>query len=422
MKAGLAGRFRDHLTRTGRVPGTLLLVTMAALPIAPSAAVITAYAALLILVWKNKFRFARPARLWSTALPWMAAFFLLHVLGMLWTSDTGFGLFDLQIKSPLLLLPLLALLAGTAVWQGRDLLLFVFAVVNALLVIVCSLAAIIRIMGGSDLSPSQEIFSSYWSLALHPSYFALYLSTALAAWCSLPMHRWVSRTVHIGIMAVLCLGVVLSASKIGWILLLPLLVALLVLGWRERPVRATLMGMGVFSIAGILALLAFSPYARDRVREMLHAATADSHDAAAITSSEVRWLTWSTAWELFQRDPLLGTGTGDIKNELVEAYQEHGYTGAAEKRLNAHDQFLQTAACLGVPGLLITLAMVLAPLFRRRQLDPLMIIFLLLSAANWLVESMLEVQAGAVYFAVMALLLLWKDNGDDLRPASFPAR
>lgn len=419
MSHGPRARFHAYFAAMGHVPGALLLLAVALLPVAPSVSVVVAYAGLLPFVWKGRFRLDPVQGLWRTPLPWTAAFFLLHAIGMLWTSDTGFGLFDLQIKSPLLLLPLLALMAGRPLARYRDVFLFVFALVNAVMVFVCIAAALFRIAQGSDLSPAQELFSSYWSLVLHPSYFALYLSAAIAGWCLLPVHGWLPRPAGVVVLILLSLGVVLSGSKMGWILLPLLLIALIVLRWRERAVRNALMGMGALSAMGVAVLMASSPYARERVQEMLKAAGDEPRDTATVASSEVRRLTWATAWDLSQRDPWLGTGTGDIKNELVAAYEERGYTGAAEKRLNAHSQYMQSAACLGIPGFLFTIAMVLVPLFAGRPRDPMLLLFLLLNGLNWLVESMLEVQAGAVFFALLTTVLACSpERGHPLDPVT----
>ncbi|MBK9758764.1 MAG: O-antigen ligase family protein [Flavobacteriales bacterium] len=415
MNNGLQDQLRAFKLVFGVPAAFLLIVSVSLLPIAPSVSVLVAYAALLLLAVRNGFRYQRMSGLWRTPFPWMAALFLLHVLGMAWSINTGFGLFDLQIKLPLLALPLLAFFMDRSKWRGRDVLLFVFTISSALMVVACTVAAIVRIGMGSALSPMQEVFSSYWSLALHPSYFALYLSLAISAWCLLPIHRWLPNVLSVVVLAVLCFGVVLSASKIGWMLLVLLMVALTVLKWRDNAMRNVLLGMAAFSVLGVALLVTASPYARDRVGEMLRAATDETHDASTVTSSEVRWLTWGTAWELFLRDPIKGTGTGDIKDELVKAYEANGYTGAAEKRLNAHEQYLQTAACLGLLGVLLVLGIFVVPLFAERARDPLLILFLLLNAMNWLVESMLEVQAGAVFFSLFSVLLLWKDDAPELR-------
>jgi O-antigen ligase len=194
----------------------------------------------------------------------------------------------------------------------------------------------------------------------------------------------------------------------GWGILAVVLPLLMVLRWRHGLVRKSLMAVGMLFVSGVVGLVVASPYARERMQEMLAAARTEAPDPTTTTSSTVRRLTWGTAWALFRSDPWLGTGTGDIKNELVAAYARKGYTGAAEHRLNAHDQFLQTAACLGIGGALILAGMLLVPLASAGTQRWLGALFLLVTAANWVVESMLEVQAGALFFAVFACLLPWE--------------
>jgi len=351
------------------------------------------------------FRWDRSA--WATPLPWAIAFYLLHVIGMAWSDDQPFGWSDLGIKAALLVLPAIFLWLPREARTGRDVVLFAFCVGCSVAVVSCIAVMIMRLAMGSELSPGQDVFGSRFSLFMHPSYFAWYLSVAIAAWCLLPIQRWVLVSLDRLVIVVLCLGVVLCGSKLGWVLQLPLLIALLALRWRDTRVRNSLLGLFAVFIIGVAVLLGGSSYARDRVQGMWHAITETEHDPQARTSSEVRWLTWGAAAELFQADPIKGTGTGDIKNELVRLYNAKGYTAAAEMRLNAHQQFLQSAACLGIFGLLFLCAMLLAPFFGVGRHDAFTVIFLLLAVCNWVVESMLEVQAGVIFFAFFAGIMSW---------------
>lgn len=71
--------------------------------------------------------------------------FLVHVIGMLWTTDSGEGIHDLRIKLPLLILPLM--LAGSAPLRKKHfhwvLLAFVGSVLLASLIIYAVIAGII---------------------------------------------------------------------------------------------------------------------------------------------------------------------------------------------------------------------------------------------------------------------------------------
>ena len=351
--------------------------------------------------------------LWTTPLPWAIAFYLLHVLGMFWSDDQSFGWSDLGIKAALLVLPALFIWLPRTVRMGRDIVLFAFSVACAMAVVICVAAVVFRLVVGTEFSPEQEVFSSRFALFMHPSYFAWYLSVAIAAWCLLPVQRWVPVAMDRGVLAILCLGVVLCGSKMGWALQLPLLIALLVLRWRDTRVRTSLLGLFAVFVVGVSVLLGGSSFARDRIQGMWHAMNEQEHAADAHASSEVRWLTWGTAIELFKADPIKGTGTGDIKNELVRVYNEKGYTGASELRLNAHNQFLQSAACLGFVGLLFLSTMLLAPFFGKVRGDAFTVIFLILAICNWMVESMLEVQAGVIFFSFVAGVMAWYGTPDE---------
>ena len=399
--------WQELVTVHGRIAAAALVLFVTFLPFWANALPVLLLTACIALVLRHRrARTTSSWHAWDTPLPYAIALYLVHLIGMLWTSDQTFGWFDLQIKAPLLVLPLLALWLPRRAWVGRDILLLVFSISCALAVAICMAWASWRVAHGSMLSVGQVIFSSAWSLFLHPSYFAWYLCFAIAAWCLLALPRALNVWADRAVLALLVVGVVLCGSKIGWVLVVVEMIVLLALCWREPRVRS-MLSRGIFgSMVGVMLLVICSPFARDRVQEVWRAATEEHHDAAAVTSSEVRWLTWASARELIVEHPFIGTGTGDIKDELMRVYGEHGYTTAAEHRLNAHSQFLQTFACLGILGVLGLCMMLLVPMFRSPR-DPLSLLFFALCIFNWLVESMLEVQAGALFFTFFACVLLW---------------
>ena len=105
----------------------------------------------------------------------------------------------------------------------------------------------------------------------------------------------------------------------------------------------------------------------------------------------------------------MGVGTGDVKDVLLQKYQEKGITNAYLLRLNAHNQYLQTTIALGILGLLVVLGCLFLPLYEAlRQKNILVFLFILIVAFNLLVESMFERQAGIVFYSFFnALLFFW---------------
>jgi len=73
---------------------------------------------------------------------------------------------------------------------------------------------------------------------------------------------------------------------------------------------------------------------------------------------------------------------------------------AFKLELNAHNQYLQTMITLGIIGLIVLLLNLILPaLYSMEQKHYLYLVFLILIGFNLLFESMLETQAGVVFYA-----------------------
>ena len=400
--------------------GALLLAIAFTLPIWPALAWILAILLLLIAA-VNAVRtgsgFAPPSV--GSPVFWAILFYALHVIGMGWTTNIGFGLFDLESKAPLLVF---ALLVGLLRLKRTlaEVLLFVFASGGAVAVSWHLIAAVIRYAMGTA-SASVEFYSSAFSAPVHPSYLALYLCVAIAAWCLTDHHSRLPRVLDVAVFLLLCTGVVLCGSKAGWLVVAVLLPTVLWIRWRDRWTRLLVMGAMAPTIGLGAGLVAFSPNVRDRVVEAWKAGQERRVDVDATTSSAVRWVTWNAAITVFKQAPALGAGTGDVKDELLKRYAEAGQVHALEKRLNAHNQFLQSAACLGLPGLLSLLAWMLLPVVRWRSAGALAVVMSVIAIANLLVESMLEVQAGTVFIGFILICMPLQRAHVDLRDNKRPA-
>ena len=82
-------------------------------------------------------------------------------------------------------------------------------------------------------------------------------------------------------------------------------------------------------------------------------------------SGETREVDWAVAWEMFVRNPGTGVGLGNYKVDFLEykssflsSAQGVGYTSPVKRATHAHNDYLQTIAELGIPGLLALVVMV----------------------------------------------------------------
>lgn len=332
---------------------------------------------------------------------WSALLYVLHLIGMAWSDNWNYGLFDLEIKSSLLLLPLLGMLWPRNSNSLLPPVLLAFILGNCIAV-GAGLIHVVQILYTDESLSIGSIFGSRFSFLIHPSYFALHLVFGITA-ILLGILKLPAKML-LALLFISLIGVMFSGSKMGWISLLLMLPMVALFRWKEKDFRRVILITVGSAIAGVAILIAFSGPVRERVVEMF-SATSGPIDPAATTSSQVRRMAWAGAMEVTTDHLPIGAGTGDVKDKLIDTYEKHGFDFLVEHRINAHSQFLQMSAALGIAGILLITLVVLIPLIFGTAGDRLYQIFLLLCLINWSVESMLEVQAGVLFFAFFALLM-----------------
>lgn len=361
-----------------------------------------------ILLAAIQFAWHRPVIAWRMLWP-IPAWYLLHVAGMLWTTNTDFGLFDLQVKLGMVLLPVAAAVVvaifPAMLRQGMS--AFTIGTGIAILLSLWKGWVCFRATGDAGCF-SQTTFS----FELHPSYAAWYACWALAWWCDRALEDKAirSRLFHLSIALAMLVFIIMLASKSGAIGALLVLVVMAV-RWLRSLVGRRWAPMLAMAAVALVAALAIPGGGRvvARMEAALRAVNMARHGDPALYAShggsEMRLVAWQCSAELLLHQPM-GSGTGDIKDELVECYQAKGATDAVEKRLNAHCQFLQGGVALGWPGLILTLLIGLVPLWIAvRQRNVLIGTFAGLFFVNAAVESVLEVQAGVLFMGLMLGLL-----------------
>lgn len=390
-----------------RAAGISWLLLCALLPIDGRLVPVPLALAVVLVLLPSVFKKQRVE--WAILWP-LFAFYALHLLGLLWSTDLPFGLFDVQIKLGLVLLPLAAGAIAQR-WPGalrQSMVAFTLGSTVAF--------ALSMFKGWMCYTASSDpgCFSqSAFSYSLHPSYAAWYACWVVAYWgVELLRGRVKSGPFRIGVGLAIVVAVAfiaLLASKSGAIglLLVGLFLGVMVLRRLSGRKRNILLLAGLVGLVAALTGRTSQVGARMAVawQAVEHAM---AHDPAIYTAeggSEMRLVAWECSAELLLQHPF-GVGTGDIKHALVDCYESKGALPAALRRLNSHSQFLQGGAALGWPGLLITLLIGLVPLWwawRRRHI--LLGLFALLFLLNAAVESVLEVQAGVVIVAVFLGLL-----------------
>ncbi len=328
-----------------------------------------------------------------------SSFYIIYLIGLLYTSNMQEGLQDVETKLSLLLFPLILFTMPLSQEPKRDFVLKAF-VLGCLLASVYSvgMATYIYLNSGENTF-FYESLSSY--LHLHPTYFACYLSFSLLSVLYYVTKQWhiyprKKRIAAIFIVSSLMLVTLLLSARIVIITLgLTLSIAFLIYMYRTKRI---VPGIGIL----LVSLIAFVGliWSLPNTKKRMVAAIEPLYSQDSQYQPNIRLRIWSATSKLIANNFFIGNGTGDLQDELKKEYKRRNYVTALKKNLNTHNQYLQTALALGIIGLIILIANLLLPLiFSVQQGHFLYIYFLVLMIIPFMTEAMLETQQGVLFYA-----------------------
>ncbi|MDX1349736.1 MAG: O-antigen ligase family protein [Putridiphycobacter sp.] len=371
--------------------------------IAPAIALFTVSSLVLILKEKLAFQLDRNHLL-------LFAFYLFLVVGVFWSNNFSAAVFDLEVKMSLFIFPILF----SFIRYSKNQLIIIFKVFifSVLLVSVVLLqSAIGRYWQSGSV---DTLFYVNLSPRVHPSYLSLYTVTGLG-FLFLGIkekqfrNSW-QKVVAVTLSVYFFVFNILLLSKIG--IIASVLLVLIFIG--NYMIKTKKVGLGIFVLAVMYTFMYMSfqksPYLKQRVNEFTVGLTA-SEGKSSSGSTGIRLKIWKNAVALIKEKPFLGYGTGDVKDVLVKSYHQSGYTEAYKKKLNAHNQFLQVSIALGIFGLLLFLSIFGFYIYDSILSENLnALLFIIIAIIFMIPESVLENQAGTIFFGLFFALLNQKST------------
>ncbi len=342
--------------------------------------------------------------------PWlyMIVFYVLHVSGLIYSSNLKYAVFDLQIKSPLLFIPLIFLANRLPNYQSIK---YSFVAGNFFAIAICLTNAIINFKITNDNSVFFHVAYSYF---LHPTYFSVYLNISaifLLDWYFDKNTKSAFQKVMFAFMlALLVINIMLLSSRTAtFVFYLSFLVVLFYYLRNVFPFLNKIKFVALFVIFALpLQIISFKLFNRyGQVSDMVM--RLEGKSSGEYNSASVRLVLWERAFSVIKDNPILGVGTGDIKDELMKKYAEAGFTKGIEKYYSPHNQLMHTGVILGIIGIVSLLLIFVVPfLMLKKNSFYILKVFLVLFFFNLMTESLIERQAGVVFFTFF-LALLYND-------------
>ncbi|PLX11942.1 MAG: hypothetical protein C0598_07055, partial [Marinilabiliales bacterium] len=337
-------------------------------------------------------------------------YYLLLAISLIYSQNLEEGLFTLEKKLTLLILPLFV---GTETNFFKDItskglgtkLVNAFILGVLIIVILNYGYAFYRYLNGSGTEAFYRNFLARWN---HPSYVSMYASLALM----ILLHRllflkdeiFINKYFQVFIILVLVVYLFMLSQRgplLSWMMLLPIYAAYILINKKETRLAI------VFTIICILVVLfsyQFIGLVKNRVDNTLEQVNNEFEQKKAPLTNRI--VIWKVSLETIKNEMLLGYGVGDVKDALNPVYLERKRLDAVEHNLNAHNQYLQTCIEIGILGLLyFVLMLLLITKFAWQNNKLILLIFLFLFVANILFEVMLDRASGVIGFAYLFSVL-----------------
>lgn len=346
-------------------------------------------------------------------------FFLVSLLGALYSARPEKAEADLLRQVPFVVWPLI--LGSTKLDSERWLLgllkLLVLATLSTLLLGIATSALHYLAFPHPDLFFFDNLAEGG---RVPPHYLALFTNFSYGLTLSwiLGQQKPLKQRWALLILAVFLLFLVLLSVRIQFFIFILINLYLLGKYWsfHAGPVLTALRLTGL--LAFFLSLVLLFPGSRERMMDTYHELRS-LEEMVDNKQTNHRIYLWNSSLAVLEKFWLWGTGTGAENDVLQGELQEvdaQFWDGTSTYRLheqgyNYHNTYLQRWAAQGLPGLLSLALLFVVPLWtqRGRQLSrPLrqaQFLFLLACGWSFATESMLQRQAGILFFSFFYAVL-----------------
>lgn len=143
------------------------------------------------------------------------------------------------------------------------------------------------------------------------------------------------------------------------------------------------------------------------------------YDETTSNTLELRLIKWYSAIQIVKKAPLIGVGTGDYKGELNKQYREIDFKKGMVYGYNTHNQYLEEFIKFGIIGgvfFLFFIGYILWGAFKKR--NGLLWLTAITMASFLLIESVFARQHGVVFFCFFIPILYIYHQSTDAQKKS----
>jgi len=357
-------------------------------------------------------------------------FYLLHLLSVINSTNSNEAWFDIQVKLALVVFPFIIFTSNNLIKRNINNILIALVAGTIIVVLICFFNSLFHSFNISDghlvfqVHPGNQDWNNYFlgdyfSVFHHPSYFVMFISLSIAIVFYLKFSKrdiiYLKGWQFVLLLIFLSVALFLVSSRAGLIIWVMIIIYFFI---NDLAVRYTfnekiLSFLPFVLLAGVLVFLLINGNRFRVVADEISDIKKSDQEHECTGSSEIRVVMWERALDIIKDNPMLGTGTGDVKDKLQKNAEIEGYSIVKDRNFNVHNQYLETWMGIGFFGFIILLLLFFVPLFfkSRHYLLPYLIIIL---STSFLFESMLNRLAGVMFFSFFLSLLVFGHQAEEV--------
>lgn len=353
----------------------------------------------------------------SPVLLLLTGVFFLYAVSGLWSENLDWLSNRLRMKLPFLLLPFSIVAVPAFNLRVQQLLLYFFF---GLITLVCLYLFGWYVLHFEAVTQSYKLGQVIPTPCRHIHFSLMTAFSALIGWDFWRQgFHWryprVERFLQVGASLFLVFFLHILAVRSGIVAFY--LAVLAVIFWYVVVNRRLVLGLvAVFALAGAAFLaLKYVPTLKNKVDYTLYNVyLIKRHENLRDLSDSYRVATIHAGLEMVKTHPWTGVGIGDVRDATDLYLQEH-YPDLAGAGYMPQSQYVLVAAALGWPGLVFFLCCTLFPLaYRRAYRQPLLLAFFVIALSAFVVEQLLETQAGTAFYLVFLLTFVRQNMETEL--------
>lgn len=337
-----------------------------------------------------------------------AALYLFYFCGYFYSENTASALTDLLLKIPLLLFPFV--FSTVSLKEKSTVILKSFLFISLLSALICLTRAAYK----THLTGENYFSYIYLSYFIHVGHYAMYLvfAVCIALHFFFREQKSLNKWVYGFAFVILVTTVFLLSARAQLVALVFIVCSGIVFFFFSQ--KKWLQGFIVLGITFLLCVSALYLLTGLRTRILSvknETSSFMSGDKKIYNGISARFMIWDSAWEVIKENPLAGVGTGDAKDKLMEVAQKKEYVRVVKQNLNYHNQYLQTWAAIGLPGLFaLVCSIIIGISYSLKKKNFLITAFFIDILISFLTEAILERQTGVIFYSFFSAILIFADN------------